>query len=307
MSSARIPLYRFWTPRYWPTWLGVAVLRLIVLLPHSQRLAIGRALGRFARVLIGSRRNITTRNLELCFPELSAADRDDLERRHFESLGMGVIELGICWWGSQEYIEKIVELRGMEHVRTALKKGKGVLMWSGHFATAELTGRILQPEVPPIAAMYRPSANKLNDQIMRRCRGMSVSELILKNSVRNLLKALKANRPVWYAADQAYAGKGAALVPFFGVPAATNTAVSQIAKVSNAVVVPFIPLRLDGGKRYILEFLPPVDNFPSGDSEADAIRLNKLLEEQIRRAPEQYFWVHRRFKDRGKGYPNPYD
>jgi len=306
MSSGRIPLARFWTPRYWPTWFGVALLRMIVLLPHKMRLAVGRWLGRTIRVLLGSRRKVATRNLQLCFPELDDAAREALEIRHFESLGMGVIELGITWWSSQQQVARIAGLKGMEHVRDALAKGNGVLMWSGHFANAELTGRMLEPEVPPIAAMYRPSENKLNDQIMRRCRGQSVSELISKDSVRSLLKALKQNRPVWYAADQAYTGKGSVLAPFFGEPAMTNTAVSQIAKVSKAAVVPFVPLRHNNGESYTLEFLPALENFPSGDAEADAIRLNALLEDIVRRAPEQYYWVHRRFKGRPDNYPDAY-
>ena len=307
MSAGRIPLQRFWQPRYWPTWLGVALLRLIVMLPHRTRLAVGRSLGRVLRKLVDKRRSVVNRNLELCFPDLSAAEREALEVRHFESLGMGVIELGITWWAPQDYVSRIAGLEGMEHVRAALDKGNGVLMWSGHFATAELTGRMLEPEVPPIAAMYRPSDNPLNDQIMRRCRGKSVSELITKSSVRSLIKALKANRPVWYAADQAYIGKGAVLAPFFGVPAMTNTAVSQIARVSKTTIVPFLPLRHDNGERYTLEFLPALENFPGEDAEADAVRLNGLLEEMIRCAPEQYYWVHRRFKDRPEDYPDAYD
>lgn len=306
MNSDRKPLYTYWHPRYWPTWLGIALLRLIVLLPQRIRMSIGRGLGRLVHRLLGSRVRVARRNLELCFPELDDPARAQLELHHFESLGMGVIELGVTWWGSDAELAGLVELRGMEHVRAALEGGNGILMWSGHFATAEITGTLLKPEVPPIAAMYRPSKNALNDQIMRRCRGRSVSELIMKNSVRQLLKALKQNRPVWYAADQAYSRKGTVIAPFFGEPATTNTAVSQIAKVSKAAVVPFIPLRHNNGERYTLEFLPALENFPSGDDEADALRLNKLLETQIRRAPEQYYWVHRRFKGRPDGYPDPY-
>ncbi|NND54924.1 MAG: lipid A biosynthesis lauroyl acyltransferase, partial [Gammaproteobacteria bacterium] len=262
MSAGRIPLHRFWQPRYWPTWLGVALLRLIVMLPHGTRLAVGRWLGRSMRRLLAKRREVAATNLALCFPQLSDSEREALEIRHFESLGMGVIELGITWWCPQDYIARIASLEGMEHVRAALDRGNGILMWSGHFATAELTGRMLEPEVPPIAAMYRPSENRLNDQIMRRCRGKSVSELITKSSVRTLIKALKANRPVWYAADQAYIGKGAVMAPFFSEPAMTNTAVSQIARVSKAAVVPFLPLRHGNGERYTLEFLPALEDFP---------------------------------------------
>ena len=306
MSAERIPLQRFWQPRYWPTWLGVALLRLIVMLPHGARMGVGRALGRAVRTLIGKRRQVVTRNLELCFPDMEPAERRDLEIRHFESLGMGVIELGITWWCPQDYLERIVTLKGMEHMEAALAQGNGVLMWSGHFACLELTGRVLAPELPPVAAMYRPSNNPLNDQIMRRCRGISASALITKNSVRSLIKWLKENQPVWYAADQAYNRKGTVLAPFFGEPATTNTAVTQIARVSKAAVVPFLPLRHNNGERYTLELFPALDDFPGADAESDAIRLNGLLEKMIEQAPEQYYWVHRRFKGRPDGYPDPY-
>ncbi len=306
MSTEKTSLGHYWQPRYWPTWIAVALLRLVVLLPHRIRMAIGRGLGRAVRRLARSRRRVVSRNLELCFSELSDAERESLEIRHFESLGMSVIELGITWWSDIEELVSRVELRGMEHVHTGLKQGNGVMMWSGHFACAEITGPVVQLQVPPLAAMYRPSKNPLNDQLMRRCRSRGASELVTKDSIRSLLKALKQNRPVWYAADQAYDRKGTVLAPFFGEPATTNTSVSQIARVSKATVVPFFPLRHDNGEHYTVVFLPPLEDFPSGDVEADAIRLNKLLEEQIRQAPEQYYWVHRRFKGRPEGYPDPY-
>jgi KDO2-lipid IV(A) lauroyltransferase len=219
---------------------------------------------------------------------------------------MGVIELGMAWWCSDTELNKLVRLDGMENLYAALENGNGVVLLSGHFATTEIAGRPLQLLVPPMAAMYRPSKNKLNDQIMRRCRGRSIAELITKSSIRQLLKSLKKNRIVWYAADQAYDRKGTVLVPFFGEPATTNTSVSQICKISRASVVPFFPIRRNNGADYRVDVLPALENFPSGDDEADAVRLNELLEEAIRKAPEQYYWVHRRFKGRPDGHPDPY-
>ena len=306
MTDGLIPLKQFLHPRFWPTWLGIGLLRLIVMLPHGARLAVGRGLGRLVRGLLGSRRRIVRRNLELCFPELDDPEREALESRHFESLGMGVIEVGIATWAPQQEIDAMSSIEGLEHLQAALAGGKGVMMWSGHFAITEISGRILGPHMPPMAAMYRPSKNPLNDQLMRRARGISTAALITKSEVRGLLRALKANQPVWYAADQAYNRKGTVLVPFFGEPATTNTSVSQIAKVSGAPVVPFFPQRLNNGSHYRLRFLPPLEEFPSGDAEADAARLNQLLEDAIRDVPEQYYWVHRRFKGRPEGYPDPY-
>ena len=307
MSSELIPLYRFWQPRYWPTWCGLLLLRLIVLLPQTARMTCGRVLGRLVYRLVGARREVAQRNIEICFPELDEQACADLTRRHFESLGMGVIELGMAWWCSDAEMNRLVTLNGVENILNALEQGNGVLMLSGHFPTTEIAGRPLQPLVPPMAAMYRPSNNPLNDQIMRRCRGRSIANLITKTGIRQLLKSLKSNRLVWYAADQAYDRKGTVLVPFFGEPATTNTAVTQIAKISGAPVVPFYPLRVDDGRRYRVDILPQLEDFPGANEEEDAIRLNRLLEEQIRKAPEQYFWVHRRFKNRPDGHPDPYE
>jgi KDO2-lipid IV(A) lauroyltransferase len=306
MSAGIVPLYKFWQPRYWPMWCGIVVMRVIVLLPQSVRMAIGRSLGRLIMRVAGDRRRVADRNLELCFPELDATARKILLRKHFESIGMGTIELGMSWWCNDKFFNEFVTVNGAEHLHAALEKGHGILILSGHFATTEVGGRALRHMLPPMAAMYRPSNNPLTDQIMRRCRGMSIAKLITKTGVRQLLKVLKANQPVWYAADQAYNRKGTVLVPFFDEPATTNTAISQIAKVSKTPVVPFFPFRIDDGKRYEIEILPALVDFPSGDDAADAVRINQLLEQQIRKAPEQYYWVHRRFKGRPEEFPDPY-
>jgi KDO2-lipid IV(A) lauroyltransferase len=219
---------------------------------------------------------------------------------------MGVIELGMTWWCDDAELSAMTEVHGVEHVRDALARGHGCLLLSAHFSSSEITGRTLARLVPPMCAMYRPSNNPFTDQIMRRARGQTVNELIAKDSIRELLKALRRNAIVWYAADQAYSRRGTALATFFGEPAMTNTATSQIAKVSGAPVVPYFPLRIDGGRSYRFDILPALQDFPTDDADADAQRINKLLEERIRIAPEQYYWVHRRFKGRPDHLPDPY-
>jgi len=284
----------------------LGILRLIVALPQAARMACGRTLGRAAMRLLSSRRKVARRNLELCFPELSAMELDALTRRHFESLGMGVIELGMAWWLNDEELLRLTTVNGAEYIHAALEHDKGALMLSGHFALTEIAGIALKPILPPMAAMYRPSANPLNDQIMRRIRTRSVPDMITKSGIRQLIKVLKENRPVWYAGDQAYEGKGAMLIPFFGEPAMTNTAISQICRVSKTPVIPFFPVRKDNGRHYEINFYPPLEDFPSGDAETDALKVHAFLEEVIRTAPEQYYWVHRRFKGRPDPLPNAY-
>ncbi|MEE4185315.1 MAG: lipid A biosynthesis lauroyl acyltransferase [Gammaproteobacteria bacterium] len=306
MQPGLIPLTHFWHPRHWLTWLGLGMLRLLVMLPQRARMATGRWLGRRACALLDSRRKIVATNIGLCFPELDAAEQAQRVREHFESLGMGVIELGMAWWCSAAELAALTQIDGFEHVQAGLARERGVLVHSGHFAAIEVSGVVIAPLVPPMAAMYRPSKNTLNDQIMRRCRGRSVPQLIAKTGIKQLLRVLRQNRMVWYAADQAYNRKGTVVVPFFGEPATTNTSVSQIARVSKAAIVPFHSMRLPDASGYRIRFWPALEDFPSGDEAADAERLNQLLEEQIRLAPAQYYWVHRRFKGRPAPYPDPY-
>ena len=155
MSDDRKPLHRFWTPRYWPTWLGMAALRVVCLLPHRVALAVGRSLGRVAERLAGSRRAIVRRNIELCFPELAPQERDALASRHFEALGMSLIEMGIGRWASNRHHRSIAHLEGLEHLQQALDRGKGVILLSAHFTTLEISGRLLAMNCPPFDAVYR--------------------------------------------------------------------------------------------------------------------------------------------------------
>jgi KDO2-lipid IV(A) lauroyltransferase len=299
-------LARFWQPRYWPLWLGVATLRALVMLPFRVQLRIGALLGRLLFLVMPERRRIAAVNLRLCFPELSEAERQGLLRRHFASLGIGFFELGNAWWASDERIASLVRFEGLDHLTTALGAGRGALVLSGHFSGSELTGRAVCLMVPTIGALYRPNRNALIDELLRRARSRATQLTIPKDNVRSLLRALKQGIAVWYAPDQSYRRQHSVLVPFFGEPAMTNGALTPIARLSNSPVVPYFPRRLADGSGYQVTFLPALENFPSGDTAVDASRINALIEAHIREAPEQYYWVHRRFKGRPAGYPDPY-
>jgi Kdo2-lipid IVA lauroyltransferase/acyltransferase len=301
LSSRQTPLHHFLAPRYWLTWLGLGLVRLLVMLPFGAQLAAGRAIGRLAYVAAGARRKIAARNLELAFPELDEATRRSLLRKHFASLGISIIETGMCWWAADGRIEKLAEVRGMEHVEAALAAGRGAIMLTGHFTCLDLGGRFLTLRAP-VSAMYKPNRNPLFEEIMRRGRERSARQAFVKSDVRAMIRALRNNHLIWYAPDQAHKkGKYSAVVPFFGVPAPTNTATSAFARLGNAPVIPFFPVRLPGRAGYRLDILPPLENFPGDDPVADAERINRLLEERIRMCPEQYLWVHRRFKPAGPG------
>ena len=270
------------------------------------QLLLGRGLGRLAQWLMPMRRRVVEANLKLCFPELTEPERRTLLVQHFASLGMMVLELGLAWWASDKRLARLTQVDGIEHLLEPLRRGQGVVVVSGHFAGQEVSGRVVGVHLGEVAALYRHSNNPFLDVWLRRIRLRSVTELFRKEDVRPLVRWLRRGRPVWYASDQSYRRKHSALVPFFGEPAMTSTALSEIVRLGKATVVPYLPRRLADGSGYHVQILPALENFPGPDAAADAERINRLLEQHIRKAPEQYYWVHRRFKGRPSGYDDPY-
>ena len=304
-DNERPALYTFWTPGYWPVWLGLGFLRLICLLPHMLRLRVGFAIGRLAHSLLASRRAITRRNIELCFPDLDTGERDALARRHFEALGASFIEMGMGRWASMRQRERLMTVEGSEHVTGPASEGKGVILLSAHFTTLESTGRVLKKHLPPFDAVYRRHKNPFMTEILRSGREMSARATIEKNDIKQMVRCLRDGVPVWYAPDQSYSGKQSALIPFFGVPAMTNTATSALGKLGKAVAVPYLPQRHADGT-YTLKLLPALTDFPSNDPVADTEKYVAVLEEHIRQCPEQYYWIHRKFKNRPAPLPDAY-
>lgn len=284
-------------PRYWPTWLLLGLGWLAARLPYRVQMALGRVLGRLLFRLAGRRKRIAQINLELCFPELDATGQHDLLKRHFLSLGIGVVETAMSWWTPAARLQRLYQLEGLEHLQAALARGKGVILLSAHFTTLEIGGRLLARKAP-FHVLYRTHKNPVFERVMRRARERHFDKAIARDDMRGFLKSLKASMPVWYAPDQNYGKEHSVFVDFFGVPAATITATHRLAKISGAPVVPFFPLRLPGDSGYRLTLLPALDHFPTDDAVADTRRINALIEEAVRSAPEQYLWVHRRFKTR---------
>jgi KDO2-lipid IV(A) lauroyltransferase len=305
-ATQKTPLYRFLAPRYWPLWIGIGIVRFLVALPYPAQRVAGRIIGDLGRRVSTERREIAALNLRIAFPELGPDEQRQLLRRHFHALGMSVIETGTCWWASNRKIEGLFRVEGVEHIEAALARGRGAIMLTGHFTTLDLGGRIVT-RLGPVAAMYRPHRNPLFEEIMRRGRERTAKKAFTKQDVRSMLRALRTGHLVWYAPDQAHRrGKYSAVVPFFGVPAPTNTATSNFARLAQVPVVPFFPVRLPGNAGYRLDILPALDDFPTDDPAADAARINRLLEERIRLCPDQYLWVHRRFKSPEPGHEPVY-
>lgn len=305
MATDRKPLYYFWAPKYWPSWLGLALLRIICLLPHSVSMSIGKNFGRLAHRFTLKRRAIVLRNIELCFPEMALQKRVSLVRRHFEALGMSVIEMGLGRWASDEKLIAMTTMSGLEHLQAALDTGKGIILLSAHFTTLEISGRVLRVNCPPFDAVYRKNRSEFSTEVLRTGRERSAASTIEKRDIKAMIKSLRKGRPVWYAPDQSFSRKGSEVIPFFGVPSMHTTATSTLARLGKAVTLPYFPRRLPNG-RYEFTILPPLPDFPSDDPVADTKKYVQVLEDYIRICPEQYLWVHRKFKDLPDGYPDYY-
>lgn len=298
----------FFHPKFWLLWLGLGVLWLVVQLPYKVQLCIGRVLGGLMYRVAGDRRRIAARNLELCFPKKTAAERERLLKENFASTGIAFFEMAMSWWWSKPRLAKLAHVEGLEHLEHAQREGKGVILMAFHFTTLEI-GAALLGQKHTIDGMYREHNNPLFDFIQRRGRERHNADSLAveRDDVRGMLKLLRSGRAIWYAPDQDYGAKQSIFVPLFGIPAATVTATSKFAKLGKAQVVPFTQQRLADGSGYKLVIHAPLSDFPGESDEADCLRINQWVERAIRECPEQYLWAHRRFKTRPPGEPKLYD
>ncbi len=296
----------FLHPHFWPLWLGLGLLWLVVQLPYGALLALGRLLGA-VMYRVSRRRVVAARNLELCLPERSAAERDRLLRENFASSGIAFFEMAMSWWWPRERLARLAHIEGLEHLQAAQREGHGVILMALHFTTLEI-GAALLGQRHTIDGMYREHKNALFDYVQRRGRERHNldSTAIEREDVRTMLKVLRQGRAIWYAPDQDYGRKQSLFVPLFGIEAATVTATSKFARLGRALVVPFTQERLADGSGYRLVVHPPLADFPGESEEADCLRINQWVEQAVRACPEQYLWAHRRFKTRPEGAPKLY-
>jgi len=285
------------SPRYWPIWLFAFWLRVTAALPWRTAIGVHKMLGRIAGALSRRRRRIVRRNLELCFPELPPRAIDAIMSRHFASVGAFFAELAHAWYGSAEQRAHLFRIEGVEHLHAALAKGKGVLLYLGHFTTLEICAPMLKSLMPLYAFMFRGRRNPLLNALQKHHRAGYAHISVANDDIREMLALLKKNAAVMYAPDQARIDSGE-LVPFFSHPAMTSTAPSRLARVSGATIVPLFFRRLPDDSGYLLRFQAPPPGVPSNDVLDDTLKLTALLESFIRECPEQYFWTHRKFKGR---------
>ncbi|WP_032092845.1 Kdo(2)-lipid IV(A) acyltransferase [Necropsobacter rosorum] len=311
MAKASLPTFQksFLKPKYWGFWLGLAIWRLILLLPYPVLLKIGSGLGLlFSRLKVGRRRvNIARRNLQLCFPDYPPQKIEEILRANLKSTGMAIIETGMAWFWSDKRIKKWSTISGVEYLQQ--HRQDGIIFVGVHFLTLELGARIVGIHQPGIG-VYRPNDNPLMDWLQTRGRLRSNKDMLDRKDLRGMIRALKRGEIIWYAPDHDYGPKNSVFVPFFAVKhAATTTGSYYLLKASpHSKVIPFAPLRNRDGSGYTVTISPPVA-FSDLNNETDiAARMNNIVEQEILRGIEQYMWLHRRFKTRpNEQAPSLYD
>ncbi len=280
---------------------GLTLMRLSVLLPQRVRLWLGSRLGELAWLLLSQRRLVVQTNIRACFPELEPAAQESLAREHFREVGRGVLETPLALWGSGDRLAGLVDFDGVEHLEQARANGACLLLIA-HVTMVELIGALLHLiSAPAPASITRDHKNPLLDQTMRRARGRYVGQTLEKKDTRGMIRWLRGGGALFYAPDQDFSF-GAEFVPFFGVKAATTTATARVLSKLDCTLVP-IWLRRTSEGRYLFKVFPPPPDLPSGDVSADTAWINRWIEEQVRQAPAQYLWMHRRFRSRPPGEP----
>ena len=288
------------------TRVSVFILWLVHLLPFRIIVALGNGLGWMLFYVANARRRIGETNLRLCFPEMSEAERNRLLHAHFKMFTRGLIERTILWWSSAERISSLIRVEGIEHFEAI--KDKPSILLTPHFVGMDAGGQWVAQHTDTVCMYANQKSRYLTDLLKsKRARFRNQRLYARQEGLRPIIKGMRAGMPFIYPPDQDQGIKDGAFIPFFGVPAATMSSVPRIAKMTGAKVVPSITRVLPGTQGYVLTFYPAWDNYPSGDDIADARRMNEFIEQRVLEMPEQYFWLHKRFKTRPEGEKSFYE
>lgn len=305
MTSPRFQA-SFLHPRYWLTWFGLGILFLLVQLPYPVLYRLGVWLGRTSMRFLKRRVSITRRNLQLCFPDLSPEQVEARIVSNFESLGMGLLETGMAWFWSDARVKRWFDVSGLHNLKKAQENNQGVLVIGVHFMSLELGGRAMGL-CQPMMAMYRPHNNKAMEFVQTWGRMRSNKAMLDRKDLRGMVHALKKGEAVWFAPDQDYGPRGSVFAPLFAVDeAATTSGTYMLARLAKPALITVVLVRKPAGKGYDLVIQPALQDYPIDDELAAAAYMNRVIETEIMRAPDQYLWLHRRFKTRPAGTPSLY-
>ncbi|HMM47428.1 MAG TPA: lipid A biosynthesis acyltransferase [Thiobacillaceae bacterium] len=288
-----------------PSWLGVGALWLLHWLPFPLQAAIGNALGALVAQVPSRRRRIVETNLALCFPDTPPSTRRRWLRQTFQASARATLEHGLLWWSSRARLRRLIRI---ENPEAAFGDGVRPVIWlAPHFVGLDMGGARLAMD-HAAASMYAPARNPVYDRMMLHGRSRFTPPVLIakREGIKPVLKVLKDRLPFYYLPDQDHGRLNAVFAPFFGIPAATISALPRLAKLTGAQIVPVITRQLPGGRGYRVRFYPPWEDFPGDDLTADVARMNAFIEARVREMPPQYLWLHRRFKTRPEGEAGVY-
>jgi len=282
----------------------IGLLRAFALLPYGWVARFGSSVGGLLHRLPSSRRRVVMTNLRLCFPGRTEAEYNKLARDNFRHVIRSYVERGIQWFGSEQALSRLVQIESKIDLQDP--NAPPTIFMGFHFVGIE-AGCMLYSMTYPIAALYMHMSSQRLEKVAKQQRGRFGAQMISRSSsARKIVKLLRSGTPVMLAADMDHGVENSVFVPFFGVPACTLTSVSRLAKLGGARVVPFITEVLPDYRGYKLTIFEPMTDFPSDNEIDDARSMNAFLESQVLRFPEQYYWVHRRFKNRPNGSASVY-
>jgi KDO2-lipid IV(A) lauroyltransferase len=280
------------------TRVGIFILWMLHFLPLGGLAALGNGIGRVAFWLVPERRRVVRINLQKCFPQMLEAERERIARRHFRWFCRSIVERSVWWWGSRERIRSLVRVEGEEHL--AALDGRGAVLLAPHFVGLDAILRLAMQH--PMVSTYAHQKNRaLDDLIFRRRTRFGGGLFSRQETLRPAIRAIKSGSLYYYLPDMDFGRKGTVFVPFFGVQAATALGLAYISRLARAPVLPCVTQLLPGGAGYVLRIYPAWSDFPSGDDATDARRMLAFIEERVLEMPEQYFWLHKRFKTRPEG------
>ena len=294
---------KFIHPKFFPTWILILLMRIGVFIPFSSQVFIGKFIGKAIYPFMSKWRSTAYSNISHCFPEKKQAQVNTLVKNHFEAIGISLFETANAYYASDKKINKLLTINKEQYFTDALKQEGGIIILCAHFMPLMLGSRALLIN-HTIANIYRPQNNKLFDQAMVKGYKKNGAVMIKSTDTRSIIKAINNSLPIWYAPDQDLGENNSVFAPLFGIQTATASATARLSKNNKTRVIPYSFIRTSKG--YEMSFEKPLSGFPSNDPIIDATITNKILEKQINKNPEQYLWIHRRFKTRPEGAENFY-
>jgi KDO2-lipid IV(A) lauroyltransferase len=293
----------FW--RYFPAWFVYAFLWLIAQLPYRGLRAIGGFLGWLIGSVFHIRKRVIRRNIQACFPQLTEQHQEKLIKANYKETGYMISQTLYAFFHRSNRLFNQLSITGEHHLQACLDNNQGVLLVSGHFTALDIGGRALCQRFP-VAGVYRPHKNPVMEYVVTRARTAYAKDMFARDRLKSIVRYLKNGGIIWYAPDQDYRRGHSVFSDFFGVPASTITATHQLARLSGAKVLYYGVKRISKPPYYQLHISPALQDFPSEDAQIDTDRINRGIEDMVKQAPEQYLWLHKRFKTRPQGQADFY-